>query len=118
MNPEKIINLPERKAALERKIFSDIAEEIRSGGLQTHFGDNNFLFAKTEDILHFALEGEKLDPDSKEYNESRATAGQEILKNVNDITEVLSRYPENDCQAVRESLTRITSLAQKFKTTK
>jgi len=72
------------------------------------------LFAKTDEILHFALEGEGLVFGSDGYDQKRRNAAEVILQKVEEILEALSQYPQNDCQAVRESAARIKALAKKI----
>ncbi len=110
-----IINLHEWEANKASEIFGNIAAEIRTGVLQPHFGDNSFLFAMTDEILYFALEGEKLASDAANYKERRAAIKQEILKNTDKTLEALPRYPENDCPDVREGVREIKSLIQKIR---
>ncbi|NQU83388.1 MAG: hypothetical protein HQ536_01625 [Parcubacteria group bacterium] len=112
---QEIINLQEWNAAKTREIFGNIATEIRNGTLQLHFGDNTFLFAKTEEILHFALEGETQTLGSTDYQKTYTTATQEILRTIDGLDEALSRYPSNDCPSVRQSIEKIKSLAQQIK---
>lgn len=112
---ENIVNLREWEADKTRVLFSSIAQEIRDGTLQTHFGDNAYLFAKTDEILHFALEGEGLTIDLPEYQTRRTQATGEILRNLQAIEEALPRYPDNDCQAVRENVAKMRSLAEQIR---
>lgn len=105
----------EWEANRAQKLFNEIAEEIRTGALQSHFANNSFLFSRTDEILHFALQGEKLTLDSEDYQEKRKEAVQEILSNTDKITESLSDYPDNDCQAVRESVNKIKLLVEQIK---
>ncbi len=116
MEKEKnIVNLQEWEAQKTRERFGSIAQEIRDGTLQIHFGDNSILFAKTDEVLHFALVGEKLTMDLPNYQEQRIRAKDEILRNLHDIEMALSRYPKNDCLAVRESIAKMKLLADQIK---
>ncbi len=113
--PENIIDLGEYKFNKNREIFSSIAAEIRSGVLQTHFGDNKFLFALTDEILHFSLMGESLKSDMTEYESKCAEATQEILRNIKKIIEYLSQHPKDNCPAIRQNAIKINSLAEEIK---
>ncbi|MFA6322775.1 MAG: hypothetical protein WCX71_04880 [Candidatus Buchananbacteria bacterium] len=107
---ESLTNMHEWEANRTQKLFHAIADEIRSGRIQTHCADNDFLFAKTDEILHFALAGEKLVFGNDNYQSKRAEAANKILENVNGIAEGLLQYPKNNCPVVQTSLKEIKEL--------
>lgn len=92
-----------------------MAAEIRRGTLQIHLVDVSSLFAKTDEILHYALEGQELDPDSPDYQTRCAEAKREILGNADAITEALPQYPDVDCPAVRESLNLLKDFTEQIR---
>lgn len=113
--PGNIIDMREWKGRKAQELFGEVATEIRRGTLQIHLADVFSLFAKTDEILHYALEGQKLDPNTPDYQTRCAKAKNEILKNVDAIAQVLPQYPDADCQAVRESLNLLKDFAEQIK---
>ena len=89
--------------------------------LQIHFADHTPLFAQTDEILYWALEGEKLTQVAPAtIEDSQRTkikvACDNILKSIKKIEDLLhiKEYFDSDCKAVRKKLSEIRELAQKI----
>ena len=115
---DNILDLKKWVFKKNRKAFSDIATEIRSGKLQVPLVTDDCLFGQTDKILHFALKGKELPLESPEYQARLGEYKQEILKAVGKIIEKVSKMDiKNMCPecSMNTSAEKIRLLAEQVR---